>query len=122
MLMSLTGIVFGVGFFIVTQAQTSGFEQFFVKTILGTDGAIRIEDRIQQTMFYMRAAGSHAESKFEVATAREARKYIEGIDEPDDMMNALRQFRNVSGASMVVRGSVVADSSFKNDTAQAFGI
>lgn len=122
MLMSLTGIVFGVGFFIVTQAQTSGFEEFFVKTILGTDGAIRIEDRIQQTMFYMRAAGSHAESKFEVATAREARKYIEGIDEPDDMMNALREFRNVSGASMVVRGSVVADSSFKNDTAQAFGI
>ncbi len=122
MLMSLTGIVFGVGFFIVTQAQTSGFEEFFVKTILGTNGAIRIEDRIQATMFFMRAAGSHAESKFEIATPREARKYIEGIDEPDDMMNALREFRNVSGASMVVRGSVVADSSFKNDTAQAFGI
>ena len=122
MLMSLTGIVFGVGFFIVTQAQTSGFEEFFVKTILGTNGAIRIEDRIQATMFFMRAAGTHAESKFEIATPREARKYIEGIDEPDDMMNALRDFRNVSGASMVVRGSVVADSSFKNDTAQAFGI
>ena len=33
MLMSLSGIVFGVGFFIVTQAQTSGFEEFFVKTV-----------------------------------------------------------------------------------------
>ncbi|HEX2862098.1 MAG TPA: FtsX-like permease family protein [Lacunisphaera sp.] len=122
MLMSLTGIVFGVGFFIVTQAQTSGFQEFFVKTILGTNGAIRIEDRIQATMFFMVATGAHAESKFEVATPREARKYIEGVEEPDDMMQALRKFRNVSGVSTVVEGSVIADSSFKNDTAKAYGI
>jgi lipoprotein-releasing system permease protein len=122
MLMSLTGIIFGVGFFIVTQAQTSGFEEFFVRTILGTNGAIRIEDRFQDTMFYMRAAGSHAESKFEVASPREARKYIEGVQEPDAMMEALRKFQNVSGVSTVVEGSVVADSSFKNDTAKVLGI
>src|SRR6478736_5181349 len=122
MLMSLTGIVFGVGFFIVTQAQTSGFEQFFVKTILGTNGAIRIEDKIQATMFFMRAGNSHAESKFEVATAREARKYIEGVEEPDAMMDALRKFQNVSGVSTVVEGSVIADSSFKNDPAKVMGI
>lgn len=30
MLMSLAGIVFGVAFFIFTQAQTSGFENFFI--------------------------------------------------------------------------------------------
>ena len=122
MLMSLTGIIFGVGFFIVTQAQTSGFEEFFVKTILGTNGAIRIEDRFQDTMFYMRAAGAHTESKFEVASPREARKYIEGVEEPDAMMEALRKFQNVSGVSTVVEGSVVADSSFKNDTAKVMGI
>ena len=57
MLMSLTGIIFGVGFFIVTQAQTSGFEQFFIRTILGTNGAIRIEDKMQDTIFAMAAAG-----------------------------------------------------------------
>jgi lipoprotein-releasing system permease protein len=122
MLMSLTGIVFGVGFFIVTQAQTSGFEEFFVKTILGTNGAIRIEDRIQATMFFMSATGTHTESTFNVETPREARKYIAGIEEPDDMMEALRRFQNVSGLSTVVDGSVVADSSFKNDTAKVFGI
>ena len=122
MLMSLSGIVFGVGFFIVTQAQTSGFEEFFVKTILGTNGAIRIEDKIQATMFFMRTVESHAESKFEVQTAREARKYVEGVEEPDVMMDALRKFRNVSGVSTVVEGSVIADSSFKNDTAKIFGI
>jgi len=122
MLMSLSGIVFGVGFFIVTQAQTSGFEEFFVKTILGTNGAIRIEDKIQATIFPMRAAGSHFESKFEVAAERGARKYVEGVEEPDVMMDALRKFQNVSGASIVVEGSVIADSAFKNDTAKVLGI
>ena len=39
MTMSLLGIVLGIAFFVVTQAQTSGFEAFFVKTILGTNGA-----------------------------------------------------------------------------------
>ncbi len=122
MLMSLTGIVFGVGFFIVTQAQTSGFEEFFIKTILGTNGAIRIEDKFQDTIFAMSAAG-HGDgvSKFEVS-ARVGRKYIDGVEDPERIMEALKEFQNVSGASMVVRGSVIADSSFKNDTAQAFGI
>ncbi|MBI2515836.1 MAG: ABC transporter permease [Opitutae bacterium] len=123
MLMSLAGIVFGVGFFIVTQAQTSGFEDFFIKTILGTNGAIRIEDKIQATIFAMAAAGHDiGASKFEVAAPLEGRKYIEGVEDPEVMMEALRKFQNVSGASMVVRGSVVADSSFKNDTAQVYGI
>ena len=38
MLMSLGGIIFGVGFFIITQAQTSGFERFFIKTIFKKGG------------------------------------------------------------------------------------
>ena len=118
MLMSLSGIVFGVGFFIVTQAQTSGFEEFFVKTILGTDGALRIEDKIQATMFPMIATGAHFDSKFEVAAERGARKYVEGVEEPDVMMDALRKFQNVSGVSTVVEGSVIADSAFKNDAAK----
>lgn len=123
MLMSLAGIVFGVGFFIVTQAQTSGFEQFFINTILGTNGAIQIEDKIQDTIRAMAAAGHDpGASKFEVKTARGTVKYIEGVENPDLIMEALRQFRNVAGASMVVRGNVVADSNFKTDTAQVYGI
>ncbi len=123
MLMSLAGIIFGVGFFIVTQAQTSGFEQFFIKVILGTNGAIRIEDKIQQTIFAMAAAGHNSDaSKFEVETDRSGRKYIAGVEDPALIIEALRQFRNVSGASTVIEGSVIADSSFKNDSAKVYGI
>lgn len=123
MLMSLAGIIFGVGFFIVTQAQTSGFEQFFIKVILGTNGAIVIEDKIQDTIFAMAAAGHNPDaSKFEVAADRESRKYIEGVEDPALIIEALHKFRNVSGASTVVAGSVIADSSFKNDSAKVYGI
>jgi lipoprotein-releasing system permease protein len=123
MLMSLAGIVFGVGFFIVTQAQTSGFEQFFIKTILGTNGAIRVEDKFQDTIFAMNAAGhTLGASKFEIAADRSARKYIEGVEDPALITDALHQFRNVSGVSTVVQGSVIADSSFKNDSAKVYGI
>ena len=123
MLMSLAGIIFGVGFFIVTQAQTSGFEQFFIRTILGTNGAIRIEDKIQATIFSMAAAGHNPDaSKFEVITDRSARKYIAGVEDPALLTEALRKFRNVAGVSIVVDGSVIADSSFKNDSAKVYGI
>lgn len=123
MLMSLAGIIFGVGFFIVTQAQTSGFEQFFIRVILGTNGAIRIEDKIQDTIFAMAAAGHNAgASKFEVGADRAARKYIEGVEDPALLTEALRKFRNVAGVSTVVEGSVIADSSFKNDSAKVYGI
>ena len=49
MMMSLTGIAFGVGFIILTQAITAGFQAFFIQTILGADGAIRVADKNQLT-------------------------------------------------------------------------
>ena len=112
MLMSLSCITLGVGLFVVTQATTSGFEGLFIKTVLGTDGAMRIEDKIQDTIFAM-AAGGHdiGGSKFEVAADRAARKYIEGVEDPELLTKALREFRNVAGVSTVVEGSVIAGGS-----------
>ena len=109
----------GVGLFIVTQATTGGFEEFFIKTILGTNGAIRIEDKIQQTMRSMEAGGSG--SLFEIQQ-KEGRKYIEGIDEPKQLIEALGSFPNVAGISEVLHGAVEVRSSFKNDSGQVFGI
>ena len=47
-ILSLGGIVLGVAFFICTQAQTQGFEQFFIQTVLGTSGSILVQDRFQE--------------------------------------------------------------------------
>src|SRR5947209_4966139 len=118
MLMSLSCTILGVGLFIVTQATTSGFEDFFVKTILGTDGAIQIRDRIQNTMRSTAATGG---SNF-LFLQRDTVKYIEGIDVPDELTAAVRNFANVRAVSTVLRGDVQVTSSFKTEQAQVFGI
>jgi lipoprotein-releasing system permease protein len=49
-------------------------------------------------------------------------KYIEGIEEPQALMTAVREFANVRGVSAVVRGNVQLQSAFKVEDAQVFGI
>lgn len=118
MLMSLSCTVLGVGLFIVTQATTSGFEAFFIRTILGTSGALRIEDKMQDTMRSMEAASG---SDFQIRQ-NDGVKYIEGVEEPQAIMEAVREFANVNGASAVLRGNVQLSSWFKIEPAQVFGI
>lgn len=119
MAMSLSCIVLGVGLFVVTQATTSGFERLFINTLLGTDGAIQIRDRVQDTMRSMAAGGSGA---FFSVRQREGRKYIEGVEEPKRVIEALRQFSNVSAVSAVLTGQVIMRSSLGSDSVRVYGI
>jgi lipoprotein-releasing system permease protein len=53
---------------------------------------------------------------------KEGRKYIEGVEEPKLLIDALHQFKNVYGVSEVVTGSATLRSSFKNDAVKIYGI
>lgn len=119
MVMSLSCIVLGVGLFIVTQAATSGFREFFIKTILGTNGAIMIQDRLQATMRSIEVSGYNSGVEIRL---KEGQKYIEGIDYPAILMEGVRSFHNVKGVSAVLRGTVTVRSSFREQSAQAYGI
>ncbi len=122
MVMSLAGIVFGVGFFILTQAQTSGFEDFFIRTILGTDGAVRIEDRLQDTIRSLKS-GSKSNSGFSIAADREGRSYISGVAEPRLIRDALNEFPAVTAISGVLRGNAILEGiGKKKGSAQVYGI
>ncbi len=120
MAMSLAGIIFGVGFFIFGQAQTSGFEQFFVKTILGTNGAIRVQDRIRATFTTMELENEDGSSW--VIENTENFKYIEGIEHPMEVIEALKKFESVTGISEVLTGSVLLASNFRSYNGQIFGV
>ncbi len=119
MLMSLSCIVLGVGLFIVTQAATSGFEGFFIRTILGTNGAIMIQDKLQATMRSLEAGTYNSGIAIR---QKEGQKYIEGIEYPAILMDGVRSFQNVSGVSAVLRGTVTIRSSFREQSGQAYGI
>ena len=100
--MSLACIYFGVVFFLVTQAQTSGFEGFFVKTILGTNGALRVRERIQDTLRSMSVDESG--EGFQISH-KEGKRYVGDVAQPELVADAIRQFGNVAGVSRVVTGS-----------------
>jgi lipoprotein-releasing system permease protein len=119
MLMSLSCIVLGVGLFIVTQATTRGFETFFIDTILGTNGAILVQDKIQDTMQSMAAGGYGSDF---VVRQKDGRKFIEGVEEPKLVIEALKEFPNVLAVSEVLYGAVIVKSSFKNDSVKVYGI
>jgi lipoprotein-releasing system permease protein len=121
MLMSLTGIVFGVGFFIVTQAQTSGFEQFFIKTILGTNGAIVVKDKIQPRSLTMEGDLGEGQGSFSIRS-EDSRKYIEGVEDPALISEAVRKFSNVSGVSIVVQGLATLVTDTNTGEARVLGI
>jgi lipoprotein-releasing system permease protein len=66
----------------------------------------------------MAAAGA-GDSYF---SQHEGVKYIEGIEEPQLLIDAVREFANVRGVSAVVKGNVQITSAFKTEDAQIFGI
>jgi len=118
MLMSLGGIVFGVGFFVITQAQTSGFEQFFIRTILGVNGMARVEDAYQPTLRSMQA---DKESDFNVLLEGSV-KYISGVRFPQQILEAIHQFPSVTAAASVLRGNILITANFREFDCLAYGI
>ena len=123
MLMSLTGITFGVAFFILTQAQTSGFESFFIRTILGTNGAIRVRERIQDTLRSMELSTTPAtpHQSFRISH-QEGKRYIGEVAQPAQITQAIEEFSNVRATSQVLSGSTQIKLRGQTRPGQIYGI
>jgi lipoprotein-releasing system permease protein len=116
LLLSLVGVVFGVGIFICTQAQTQGFAQFFIDSTIGSNGALVLRSRFQP-----RYEGMLVSAKSGTAAASR-RKYFEGVANAGEIMRVSRQFSNVVACSPVLRGTVNARAGFETTSAELFGI
>jgi lipoprotein-releasing system permease protein len=121
MLMSLAGIVFGVAFFIVTQAQTSGFERFFIRSIWGTKGAIRVQDGFQPTVTSMLVQAGDQPAGFEIPL-REGRQYVPGVSNERSVIEAIHRFSEVIAVSGALRGTVVVRSGFRSENVEVLGV
>ena len=102
----LAGNCFWCFFFCVTQAQTSGFEQFFIRTILGTNGAIRISDQFQDSLGTVQKSDKDGKVKF-IFHSREDALYQEGVHQPDLVRVALMDYPEISGVSEIIEGTGV---------------
>jgi lipoprotein-releasing system permease protein len=115
LLLSLSGVVFGVGFFICTQAQTQGFAKYFIDSTLGSNGALVVRSQFQSR------GNSIVPAKI-TNTNIPRRQYFEGIHNPSEIMRVSRQFSNVVACSPVLRGTLSARAGFENATVDLFGI
>jgi lipoprotein-releasing system permease protein len=116
LLLSLSGVVFGVAFFICTQAQTQGFANYFINSTLGSNGALIVRSR-----FEPRQLASIVPPKTS-KTNTAHRQYFEGITDSNEVMRISRQFSNVVACSPVLRGTLSARSGFENATVDLYGI
>jgi lipoprotein-releasing system permease protein len=116
LLLSLSGVIFGVAFFICMQAQTQGFAKYFIDSTLRSNGALVIRAR-----FEPRQLASLVPSKASNPNGVQ-RQYFEGINNPSEIMRVSRQFSNVVACSPVLRGTLSARSGFENATAELYGI
>src|ERR1700722_5989985 len=88
-IISLIGITLGVAFFICTQAQTQGFEQFYIRTVLGTSGAVLVQDRFQTRYSGILA---HDTNDMVSVSGQKPRKYYDGVTDPERVMRTIREF------------------------------
>jgi lipoprotein-releasing system permease protein len=116
LLLSLSGVVFGVGIFICTQAQTQGFARYFIDSTIGSNGALVVRSRFRPRYAALMVAAKSSKTN---ATHR---LYFEGITDASQIMRVSRRFSNVVSCSPVLRGQLSARAGFENATVDLFGI
>ena len=116
LLLSLSGVVFGVAIFVCTQAQTQGFAQNFINSTIGSNGAVvmrsRFRPRYEELIVAAKSSNANAGHRL----------YFEGINNASEIMRISRQFSNVVACSPVLRGTASARAGFDNATVELFGI
>jgi lipoprotein-releasing system permease protein len=116
LLLSLSGVVFGVAIFICTQAQTQGFARQFIDSTIGSNGALLVRARFRPRYEPLMVSSKGADEN----AAR--RLYFEGITDANEIMRVSRQFPNVVSCSPVLRGTLNARAGFENATVDLYGI
>jgi len=116
LLLSLSGVVFGVAIFICTQAQTQGLSRYFIESNIGSNGALVVRSRFRPRYEPLMVAAKNSKG----TTGR--RVYFEGITNPNEIMRVSRQFPDVISCSPVLRGNVSARAGFENATVDLYGI
>jgi lipoprotein-releasing system permease protein len=119
MILSSLGVVFGVAFFITGQAQTQGFQSYFIETILGSKGAVVVDDRFQNS--YTQILQGKHDGDIMVSNPQ-TKKYYPGIDEAYRVIETLMKFPNVVACSPIVQGNASIRSGFRSDVAVIQGI
>ncbi|NJK91580.1 MAG: ABC transporter permease [Blastochloris sp.] len=117
--LSTLGVALGVALFIAALAQTQGFEQFYIRTLLGVEGSIVIADRFQN--LHTRIIADKPDQEVMVANQQQ-RKYYPGIADAYRIIDVLQRIPGVLACSPIVEGHAFIRSGFSSDAISLMGI
>jgi len=119
MILSAVGVVFGVAFYITGQAQTEGFQNFFIETILGSKGAIIIEDRFQAS--YSQLLEDKTNTLVMLANPQK-RKFYPGISDANRVLRVIEDYPNVISASPILEIKASIRAGLRSEVASLYAI
>lgn len=117
--LSALGVVFGVGAFIAALAQTQGFENFYIGTVLGSEGSLVITDRFQEE--HTRILSAKPDVNLMVAS-QQRRKFYPGIADAYRIIQVLGTYSQVVACSPIVEGRAFLRSGFSTEAISLQGI
>lgn len=119
MILSSLGVVFGVAFFIVGQAQTEGFQRYFISNVLGSKGAVSITDRFKSSYTQLL---EEKDEDIKIVNTVQSKKYYPGIHETSRIIRTLDEFPNVQACAPLLQGSTALRVGFRSDIVNVYGI
>jgi len=119
MFLSAVGVVFGVAFYITGQAQTEGFQEFFIETILGSKGAIIIQDRFQASYSTLI---EERQNTLVMLSNPQKRKFYPGISDANRVMRVIKEYPNVEAASPILEIKASIRAGLRSEVASLYAI
>jgi lipoprotein-releasing system permease protein len=118
--LSALGVIFGVGSFIAALAQTQGFENFYISTVLGSEGSLVITDRFQEENSHILTPGKPDQAV--LLASQQRRKYYPGIADAYRIIRVLSTYSDVVACSPIVEGRAFLRSGFTTEAISLQGI
>jgi lipoprotein-releasing system permease protein len=120
MLLSVLGVTVGIALFIMAQAVSQGFKNFYVQSTVGTRGSIVIGDRFQSR--YSMLMGDSLENKMIAIENQKPRKFYPGIPDAYRVIRVLKTYPQVVACSPIVEDRAFIRSGLLSEVTNVQGI
>src|SRR5206468_3458029 len=116
LLLSLSGVVFGVAIFICTQTQTQGLTRYFIDSTIGSNSALVVRSRFQPRYEPLIVSAKNSKGTIK------RHLYFKNITNPNEIIQISKQFSNVVSYSPILRKTVNTRARFENATVELYNI
>ncbi len=120
MLLSVLGVTVGISLFIMAQAVSQGFKEFYVQSTVGTRGSIVIEDRFQSR--YSMLLGDNFENKMISIENQKPRKFYPGIPDAYRMIRVIKTYPQVVACAPIIEDRAFIRSGLLSEVTNVQGI